>query len=75
MLNIAHFGSLCFVRADLSKISSSAEPLKGPDGQTYWTVVFSIEIHFGLTEFKARMKYVEDVRLFFYYVSSLIASL
>ncbi|EJD06533.1 uncharacterized protein FOMMEDRAFT_76543 [Fomitiporia mediterranea MF3/22] len=59
--NSDHFGSLCFVRADLSKLSNSAEPKKGANGQTYWTVVFSIEIHFGLTEFKARMKWNEDV--------------
>ncbi|KAL5486031.1 hypothetical protein ACEPAI_7075 [Sanghuangporus weigelae] len=58
--NSDHFGSLCFVRADLSKLSNSAEPKKGANAQTYWTVVFSIEIHFGLTEFKARMKWNED---------------
>ncbi|KAL5525758.1 hypothetical protein ACEPAG_7095 [Sanghuangporus baumii] len=58
--NSDQFGSLCFVRADLSKLSNSAEPKKGANGQTYWTVVFSIEIHFGLTEFKARMKWNED---------------
>ena len=57
------FGSLCFVRADLSRLSNSAETKKGANGQTYWTVVFSIEIHFGLTEFKARMKWNEDVSL------------
>ena len=50
------------MRADLSKLSSAAEPKKGADGQKYWLVVFAIEILFGLTEFKARMKWVEDVR-------------
>ena len=44
-------------------MSNSAEPKKGANGQTYWTVVFSIEIHFGLTEFKARMKWNEDVSI------------
>ena len=57
------FASLCFVRADLSKLSSSAEPKVGADGQRYWLVVFAIEILFGLTEFKARMKWIEDVSL------------
>ncbi|KAH8118006.1 hypothetical protein DFH11DRAFT_871160 [Phellopilus nigrolimitatus] len=61
--NSDQFGSLCFVRADLSKLSNSAEPKRGASAQTYWTVVFSIEIHFGLTEFKARMKWNEDVRV------------
>ena len=55
------FASLCHVKADLSKLTNSAEPKIGPNGQTYWTVVFNIEIHFGLTEFKARIKWVEDV--------------
>ena len=32
--------------------------------QTYWTIVFSVEIHFGLTEFKARIKWVDDVRAY-----------
>lgn len=54
------------MRADLSKLSNSAEPKTGANGQTYWTVVFSIEIHFGLTEFKARMKWNEDVGDFFF---------
>ena len=49
----------------MSKLSNSAEPKRGANGQTYWTVVFSIEIHFGLTEFKARMKWNEDVRKLF----------
>ena len=30
----------------------------------YWTIVFSIEIQFGLTEFRARIKWVDhDVSL------------
>ena len=63
LLSIDSFASLCFVRADLSRLSNSAQPKTGPNGQTYWTVVFSIEIHFGLTEFKARMKWNEDVSI------------
>ena len=30
--------------------------------KTYWTIVFSVEIHFGLTEFRARIKWVDNVR-------------
>jgi hypothetical protein len=37
--------------------------MTGPGGKTYWKVVFSIEIHFGLTEFKARIKWNDDVCL------------
>ena len=55
------FSTLCVVRADLSPLSGSAAPKVGKNGKTYWTIVFSIEIHFGLTEFKARIKWVDDV--------------
>ena len=37
--------------------------MTGPGGKRYWTIVFSIEIHFGLTEFKARIKWIDDVCL------------
>ncbi|KAG6902843.1 hypothetical protein C0995_010728 [Termitomyces sp. Mi166 len=53
--NLDDFSTLCVVRADLSPLSGSAEPKAGKNGKTYWTIVFSVEIHFGLTEFKARI--------------------
>ncbi|EGN98678.1 hypothetical protein SERLA73DRAFT_107767 [Serpula lacrymans var. lacrymans S7.3] len=55
------FSTLCVVRADLSPLSGSAEPKHGRGGKTYWTIVFSVEIHFGLTEFKARIKWNDNV--------------
>ncbi|KAJ7593305.1 hypothetical protein C8J56DRAFT_779532 [Mycena floridula] len=59
------FSTLCLVRADLSPLSGSAEPKSGKNGRTYWTIIFSVEIHFGLTEFKAkfqaRIKWVDNV--------------
>ncbi|THV07338.1 hypothetical protein K435DRAFT_815567 [Dendrothele bispora CBS 962.96] len=54
------FSTLCLVRADLSPLSGSAEPKKGKHGRTYWTIVFSVEIHFGLTEFRARIKWNDN---------------
>lgn len=54
------FSTLCIVRADLSPLAGSAQPKQGKNGKTYWTIVFSIEIHFGLTEFKARIKWVDN---------------
>jgi hypothetical protein len=57
------FSTLCVVRADLSPLSGSAEPKTGRGGRTYWTIVFSIEIHFGLTEFRARIKWIDEVSL------------
>ena len=59
--NLDDFSTLCVVRADLSPLSGSAAPKVGRNGKTYWTIVFSIEIHFGLTEFKARIKWVDEV--------------
>ncbi|KAF8440445.1 hypothetical protein L210DRAFT_3612339 [Boletus edulis BED1] len=56
------YGTLCVVRADLSPLSGSAEPKTGRNGKTYWTIVFSVEIHFGLTEFRARIKWNDNGR-------------
>ncbi|KIL57122.1 hypothetical protein M378DRAFT_420144 [Amanita muscaria Koide BX008] len=53
------FSTLCIVQADLSVLSGSAAPKVGKNGKQYWTIVFSVEIHFGLTEFKARIKWVD----------------
>ncbi|KAI0749353.1 hypothetical protein C8Q80DRAFT_1100423 [Daedaleopsis nitida] len=55
------FSTLCYVRADLSPLAGSALAKEGRNGKTYWTIIFSIEIHFGLTEFKARIKWVDNV--------------
>lgn len=56
-----HFSTLCYVRADLSPLAGSATSKVGRNGKSYWTIVFSIEIHFGLTEFKARIKWMDNV--------------
>ncbi|ESK94661.1 hypothetical protein Moror_14297 [Moniliophthora roreri MCA 2997] len=58
--NHEEFSTLCLVRADLSPLSGSAEAKKGKHGRTYWNIVFSVEIHFGLTEFRARIKWVDN---------------
>ena len=62
------FSTLCFVRADLSPLTASAKAMTGQGGKKYWTIVFSIEIHFGLTEFKARIKWTDDVCFSFCHV-------
>jgi len=64
------FSTLCFVRADLSPLTGSAKTMTGQSGKKYWTIVFSIEIHFGLTEFKARIKWNDDVRSTFRHTNS-----
>lgn len=66
------FSTLCFVRADLSPLTASAKAMTGQGGKKYWTIVFSIEIHFGLTEFKARLKWNDDVRFLSSYRSRMV---
>ncbi|KAH8832713.1 hypothetical protein DL96DRAFT_1459073 [Flagelloscypha sp. PMI_526] len=53
------FSTLCIVQADLSPLSGSAQPMTGKNS-TYWRIVFSIEISFGLTEFRARLKWTDS---------------
>ncbi|KAI0091316.1 hypothetical protein BDY19DRAFT_984231 [Irpex rosettiformis] len=55
-----NFSTLCYVRADLSLLAGSAQSKEGKGGKMYWTIVFSIEIHFGLTEFRARIKWTDN---------------
>ena len=62
------FSTLCMVQADLSPLSGSAQPQQGQNGKTYWSIVFSVEIHFGLTEFKARIKWVDNVGICLQYL-------
>ncbi|KAJ7773387.1 hypothetical protein B0H16DRAFT_1766560 [Mycena metata] len=56
------FSTLCVVRADLSPLKGSATPQTGKNGNTFWKIIFSVEIHFGLTEFRARIKWLDNVR-------------
>lgn len=42
------FSTLCYVRADLSPLAGSAQAKQGRNQKMYWTIVFSIEIHFGV---------------------------
>ncbi|OBZ72459.1 hypothetical protein A0H81_07925 [Grifola frondosa] len=37
--------------------------MQGKNGKMYWLIVFSIEIHFGLTEFRARIKWTDNGRV------------
>ncbi|KAJ7030408.1 hypothetical protein C8F04DRAFT_961737 [Mycena alexandri] len=59
------FSTLCVVRADLSPLKGSASPQTGKNGNTFWKIIFSVEIHFGLTEFRARIKWLDNVRFKF----------
>ncbi|KAF9816655.1 hypothetical protein IEO21_03960 [Rhodonia placenta] len=59
--NKEEFSTLCYVRADLSPLAGSAQAKPGKSGKTYYNIVFNIEIHFGLTEFRARIKWIDNV--------------
>ncbi|KAK7033188.1 heat shock protein 12A [Favolaschia claudopus] len=54
------FSTLCTVRADLSPLKGTAQAQTGKNGSTFWKIIFSVEIHFGLTEFRARIKWVDN---------------
>jgi len=55
------FSILCIVRADLSPLITCAVAMMGRAGEEFWAIVFSIEIYFGQTEFKARIKWIDEV--------------
>jgi len=59
------FSILCAVRADLSPLITCAVATMGPAGEEFWAIAFSIEIQFGLTEFKASIKWIDNVRFSF----------
>ncbi|KIY67289.1 hypothetical protein CYLTODRAFT_461554 [Cylindrobasidium torrendii FP15055 ss-10] len=70
-----NFSTLCLVRADLSPLSGIVETKMARDGRKYWTIVFSIEIHFGLTEFKARIKWVDNVSKCFFFSNAVLTGI
>lgn len=59
-ISAEEFSTLCIVRADLSPLKGSALPQTSASGKTFWKIIFSVEIHFGLTEFRARIKWVDN---------------
>lgn len=63
-----NFSTLCYVRADLSQLAGIATSKEGKGGKQYWTIIFSIEIHFGLTEFRARIKWNDKVSFGLHYL-------
>lgn len=57
----ANFKTLLKLRADTSDLQNSLRKQRGPNGQTYWLIVFEYAIHFGLTEIKAELIWKENV--------------
>ncbi len=54
---------VCTLSADLSGLRRFLKVQKGPEGQDFWTVCYSINIHFGGTALKAKMTWDEGVSI------------
>lgn len=58
------YTTLCSVRADTSKLVRSMQPHHLPDGGgTYYSILFYVVLLFGLTELKAQISWIDNVRL------------
>lgn len=74
---IDNFRPLCTVTADLSTLTMITRESTGPDGRKFWNVDYAIVVSFGLTEFEARLEWVENVScilLFFFCIVLTICS-
>ena len=60
---IANFSTLCDITADASGMTKV--PKLGINEKYYWQQDYSIILLFGLTELKAQISWMEDVRLYF----------
>lgn len=63
------FSAVCIVKADTSSVKASVN--KSTTGVTYYRIRFDVILLFGLTELKAQIAYLEDVRRISYSLSSL----
>ncbi len=54
---------VCTLSADLSGLRRFLKVQKGPEGQDFWTVWYSIKVHFGGTALKAKMTWEERVSI------------
>jgi hypothetical protein len=53
---------LCIVTADTSRIPSTMTQLVGVGGNLYYEQHFTVVLLFGLTELKAQLRWMENVR-------------
>ena len=54
------FSTLCVITADTSRVTKI--PHRGLTGDQYYTQDFNIVVLFGLTELKAQITWIENVR-------------
>jgi hypothetical protein len=58
------FSTLCTVTADMSQLADVLQPQHGKGGAVFYQHYFDIVLLFGLTELKAQISWMEDVRRF-----------
>jgi hypothetical protein len=56
---------LCSVTADTSRIPKTMTARLSTSGNVYYQQQFSIVLLFGLTELKAQLRWMENVRILF----------
>lgn len=54
------FETMCTVKADLSALCHKADKIPS-NSLSFWRLNFDIEFLFGLTEYQARLKWIENV--------------
>ncbi|KIM58495.1 hypothetical protein SCLCIDRAFT_28033 [Scleroderma citrinum Foug A] len=60
----ASFTDNCKIFANASNITTALLPKTSPEGQTYYSIEFGVILLFGLTELKAQMSWLENVRVY-----------
>jgi len=56
------FSGLCTVVADTRRVARSLSSRRGRTGRQFYSQEFSIVLLFGLTELKAQLSWMEEVR-------------
>jgi hypothetical protein len=56
------FSTLCTVQADLSQMTKTMKPQRGRGGVQFFKQDFSVVLLFGLTELKAHLSWMDNVR-------------
>lgn len=66
------YSPLCYVEADISRVTESLSPLRSRR-QTYYKTELDIILSFGLTELTAHISWMENVSLMFlgYFLNTL----
>lgn len=56
------FSTLCTITADMSEVTKTLSPLRGLTGKQYYSQAYNIVVLFGMTELKAQISWIENVR-------------